>query len=156
ANSEGRQVFSTPGDGKLFSAIVAVYGLRVAEQMVALDEASESPPTPGASERPQVSGYVSRPSCYKATRQFTSLFVNGRWVQSRPLIYAVEEAYHSLLLPGRHPVAAVNIALDPAEMDVNVPPAKTEVRFLRERLVYAAVQRAVRAAVLAAAATPEI
>ncbi|HET8906505.1 MAG TPA: DNA mismatch repair endonuclease MutL [Ktedonobacterales bacterium] len=174
AISEGRQVFSTPGDGKLLSAIVAVYGLRVAEQLVALDdetasdtEATDSPPQTGGAasqrperperpERPQVSGYVSRPSCYKATRQFISFFVNGRWVQSRTLSYAVEEAYHSLLLTGRHPVAVINIALDPAEMDVNVHPAKTEVRFLRERMVYAAVQRAVRAAVLATAETPEL
>ena len=163
AMSEGRQVFITPGDGRLLSAIVAVYGLRVAEQMVALDEESDAsggampePPASGASERPRVSGYVSRPSCYKATRQFISLFVNGRWVRSQTLNYAVEEAYHSLLLAGRHPVAVIAIALDPAEMDVNVHPAKTEVRFLRERLVYAAVQRAVRAAVLATAETPEI
>jgi DNA mismatch repair protein MutL len=168
AISDGRQVFSTPGDGKLLSAIVAVYGLRVAEQMVALDdetasdaEATDNPPQKGDAasqrpERPQVNGYVSRPSCYKATRQFISFFVNGRWVQSRTLSYAVEEAYHSLLLTGRHPVAVINIALDPAEMDVNVHPAKTEVRFLRERMVYAAVQRAVRAAVLATAETPEL
>jgi DNA mismatch repair protein MutL len=158
AISEGRQVFSTPGDGKLLSAIVAVYGLRVAEQMVALDEESDTGHLQEhtASERPQVSGYVSRPSCYKATRQFISFFVNGRWVQSRTLNYAVEEAYHSLLLTGRHPIAVINIALDPSEMDVNVHPAKTEVRFLRERLVYAAVQRAVRAAVLATAETPEL
>ena len=80
-----------------------------------------------------------RPTCYKATRQYISFFVNRRWVQSRTLNYAVEEAYHSLLLTGRHPVAVVNIALDPALIDVNVHPAKTEVRFLRERLVYAAV-----------------
>ena len=160
AISEGRQVFSTPGDGRLLSAIVAVYGLRVAEQMVALDEESDTPPSatpePMVTGRPQVSGYVSRPSCYKATRQFISFFVNGRWVQSRTLNYAVEEAYHSLLLAGRHPIAVVNIRLDPAEMDVTVHPAKTEVRFLRERLVYAAVQRAVRAAVLATAETPEL
>ncbi|HEY1390896.1 MAG TPA: DNA mismatch repair endonuclease MutL, partial [Ktedonobacterales bacterium] len=158
AISEGRQVFSTPGDGKLLSAIVAVYGLRVAEQMVALDEdtEAESAHESASSERPRVSGYVSRPSCYKATRQFISFFVNGRWVQSRTLNYAVEEAYHSLLLTSRHPIAVVNIALDPAEMDVNVHPAKTEVRFLRERLVYAAVQRAVRAAVLATAEAPEL
>ncbi len=158
AISEGRQVFSTPGDGRLLSAIVAVYGLRVAEQMVALDEDAdaEQPQENAASERPQVSGYVSRPSCYKATRQFISFFVNGRWVQSRTLNYAVEEAYHSLLLTGRHPIAVISIALDPAEMDVNVHPAKTEVRFLRERLVYAAVQRAVRTAVLATAETPQL
>ncbi len=111
--------------------------------------------TPGQ-ERPRVSGYVSRPSSYKATRQYLSFFVNRRWVQSRTLSYAVEEAYHSLLLTGRHPIAVVNIEMDPADLDVNVHPAKTEVKFLRERLVYATVARAVRAAVLATAEAPEV
>ena len=107
-------------------------------------------------ERPVVSGYVSKPTCYKATRQYMSFFVNRRWVQSRTLSFAVEEAYHSLLLTGRHPVAVVNISLDPALIDVNVHPAKTEIRFLRERQVYAAVQRATREAVLAGAETPVV
>jgi len=175
-SSEGRQALVTAGDGKLLSAITAVYGLSVAEQMVALPgvETAPNPPadlSPGpspkaggerpreegiVSERPVVSGYVSRPSCYKATRQYLSFFVNRRWVQSRTLSYAVEEAYHSLLLTGRHPIAAIDIALDPALLDVNVHPAKTEIRFLRERQVYAAVQRAVRAAVVATAETPEV
>ncbi|HUY80042.1 MAG TPA: DNA mismatch repair endonuclease MutL, partial [Ktedonobacterales bacterium] len=103
-----------------------------------------------------VSGYISRPTCYKATRQFLSFFVNRRWVQSRSLSFAVEEAYHSLLLTGRHPVVVVNVTLDPSLLDVNVHPAKTEVRFLRERQVYAAVQRATRAALLATAAAPDV
>jgi DNA mismatch repair protein MutL len=167
--SEGRQVFTTPGDGKLFSVLVAVYGLSIAEQMVALegaeetvfgaDDASTPRPTPTMSdtdERPRVGGYVSRPSCYKATRNYLSFFVNRRWVQSRTLSYAVEEAYHSLLLTGRHPIAVINITMDPSLLDANVHPAKTEVKFLQERRVYATVQRAVRAAVLATIETPAI
>ncbi len=157
--TEGRPALVTTGDDKLLSVITAVYGLSVAEQMVVLGESSP-PPLQGQgsipSERPVVSGYVSRPSCYKATRQYLSFFVNRRWVQSRTLSYAVEEAYHSLLLTGRHPIAVVDIALDPALLDVNVHPAKTEIKFLRERQVYAAVQRAVRAVVLATAETPEV
>jgi DNA mismatch repair protein MutL len=163
ASSEGRQVFATPGDGKLVSTLVAVYGLRVAEEMVPLgdmevaDDGEESDSVASrAGERPHVHGYVSRPTCYKATRQYLSFFVNRRWVQSRTLSYAVEEAYHSLLLAGRHPIAVVNVELDPALVDANVHPAKTEVRFLRERQVYAAVQRAVRAAVITTAETPQI
>src|SRR5256712_11006855 len=70
------------------------------------------------------------------------------------LTTAVEEAYHSLLLPGRHPIAVVNIALDPTLLDVNVHPAKTEIRFLKERRVYAAVLRAARQALLAEAEMP--
>ena len=157
--SDGRQAFSSPGDGKLASVLIAVYGLSVAEQMMALPEAAE--PAEHATslpsdERAHVSGYVSRPSCYKSTRHYISLFVNRRWVQSRTLSFAIEEAYHSLMLTGRHPVAVVNITLDPALVDVNVHPAKTEVKFLHERQVYAVVQRAVRATVLATAESPEV
>ena len=163
--SEGRQVFSTPGDGRLTSVLIAVYGLGVAQQMVPLlgtdeapDRSRHSPEEPGGSEseRPVVSGYVSRPSCYKATRNYLSFFVNRRWIQSRTLTYAVEEAYHSLLLTGRHPIAVLQICLDPALLDANVHPAKTEVKFLHERRVYAAVQRAVRDAVIETAETPEV
>jgi DNA mismatch repair protein MutL len=149
--SEGRQLFSTPGDGQLTSVLVEIYGLQVAEQMVpisSLDGRDDDP------ERPVVTGYTSLPSCYKSTRQHMSFFVNHRWVLSRMLSYAVEEAYHSLLLPGRHPIAVVNIAVDPAQIDVNVHPAKTEIRFLKERRVYAAILRAIRGAVLAEAAVP--
>jgi DNA mismatch repair protein MutL len=163
ATSEGREVFHTSGDGKLLNVLIAVYGLSVAEQMVPIGETALPADAPGAGElappdadRPRVAGYVSKPTCFKATRQYLSFFVNGRWVQSRTLSYAVEEAYHSLLLTGRHPVAVVNLTLDPWLLDVNVHPAKTEIKFLRERQVYAAVQRATRAAVIETATTPEV
>ncbi len=149
--SEERQIFATPGDGQLSSVLIEIYGLQVAEQMVpisSLDGKDED------SERPVVSGYISLPTCYKSTRQHMSFFVNRRWVLSRMLSYAVEEAYHSLLLTGRHPIAVVNIAIDPTQIDVNVHPAKTEIRFLKERRVYAAVMRAVRRAVLEEAEIP--
>ncbi len=161
--SEGREVFRSPGDGRLLSAIAAAYGLGVAEQMIPLAETEagergEGSAGAAATEAalPRVHGYVSRPSCYKATRQYLSFFVNGRWVQSRTLGFAVEEAYHSLLLTGRHPVAVIQIAVDPAEIDVNVHPAKTEIKFLQERRVYALVQQAVREAVIATAETPSV
>ena len=149
--SEGRQIFSTPGDGQLSSVLIEIYGLQVAEQMVpisSLDGREEDP------ERPVVTGYTSLPACYKNTRQQISFFVNRRWVLSRMLTTAVEEAYHSLLLAGRHPIAVVNISLDPTLLDVNVHPAKTEIRFLKERRVYAAVLRAVRRALLEEAEMP--
>ncbi|HEU5367902.1 MAG TPA: DNA mismatch repair endonuclease MutL, partial [Ktedonobacterales bacterium] len=152
--SEGRQVFSTSGDSQLFSALVTVYGLEIADQMIAVQ--SETRPDQDETHPPQVSGFISRPTCYKSTRQYLSFFVNRRWVQSRTLSFAVEEAYHSLLLAGRHPIAVLNIQLDPALLDVNVHPAKTEVKFLRERQVYAAVQRAVRAALLEISEAPEV
>ena len=149
--SDGRQIFSTPGDGQLPSVLLEIYGLQIAEQMVpisSLDGKDED------EERPVVSGFTSLPTCYKSTRQHMSFFVNRRWVLSRMLSYAVEEAYHSLLMAGRHPLAVVNITLDPTQIDVNVHPAKTEIRFLKERRVYAAVQRAVRQAILQEAHMP--
>src|SRR5579875_1869395 len=152
--SEGRQVFATPGDGQLASVLIEIYGLQVAEQMVPISslEGNEKDNDP---ERPVVSGYISLPACYKSTRQYISFFVNRRWVMSRVLTAAVEEAYHSLLLAGRHPISVVNITLDPSQLDVNVHPAKTEIRFLKERRVYAAVLRAVRNALLAQAEMPK-
>jgi DNA mismatch repair protein MutL len=167
ALSEGRQVFVTPGDGSLRGSLVAVYGVRITDDMVPFGEQREDAIAAATAAqaidaldddggRPGVGGYISRPTTYKGTRHAISVFVNRRAVQSRTLTYAVEEAYHTLLLAGRHPIAVVNLELDPALLDVNVHPAKTEVRFLRERQVYAAVQRAVRAAVLAQAETPEI
>ncbi len=134
------------------SVLIELYGLQVAEQMVpisSLDGRDDDP------ERPVVTGYTSHPACYKSTRQHISFFVNRRWVLSRMLTSAVEEGYHSLLLTGRHPIAVVNIQMDPALLDVNVHPAKTEIRFLRERRVYAAVLRAVRRGLLAEPAMPQ-
>jgi DNA mismatch repair protein MutL len=149
--SEGRQIFTTSGDGQLSSVLVEIYGLQFAEQMVPISSLDGKDDDP---ERPVVSGYISLPTCYKSTRQHMSFFVNRRWVLSRMLSYAVEEAYHSLLLAGRHPIAVVNIAVDPTQIDVNVHPAKTEIRFLKERRVYAAILRAVRSAVLEGAEIP--
>ncbi|MBV9228755.1 MAG: DNA mismatch repair endonuclease MutL [Chloroflexi bacterium] len=142
--SDGRQIFATPGDGQLSSVLVEVYGLQIAEQMVPIIAMSR----PEETEYPVVSGYVSRPACYKSTRQHISFFVNRRWVLSRMLTTAVDEAYKSLLLTGRHPIAVINIQIDPSMLDVNVHPAKTEIRFLKERRVFAAVLRAVREALL--------
>jgi DNA mismatch repair protein MutL len=159
ALSEGREIFHTVGDGSLLNVIIAVHGLRVAQEMVPIGEAAfgeSAMDGATAVDRPRVSGYVSRPTTYKATRQYMSFFVNHRWAQSRSLSYAVEEAYHSLLLVGRHPIAVINLAIDPWLLDVNAHPAKTEIKFLRERQVYAAVLRTTRAAVIETAATPEV
>src|SRR6266700_2840023 len=78
--SEGRQIFATQGDGQLPSVLLEVYGLQVAGQMVPISSLAGRDDDP---ERPVVSGYVSRPTCYKSTRQHLSFFVNRRWVLSR-------------------------------------------------------------------------
>ncbi len=152
--SDGKQIFATLGDGQLTSVLVEVYGLQIADQMVQAG-APAQPDRTDDLEYPVVTGYVSRPSCYKSTRQFISFFVNRRWVLSRMLTSAVEGAYHSLLLTGRHPIAVINIQIDPTLLDVNVHPAKTEIRFLKERRVFAAVLRAVRQALLEEPSMPQ-
>ena len=149
--SDGRQIFSTPGDGQLASVLVEVYGLQIAQQMIPVQEQ----PRADDPSYPVVSGYVSRPTCYKSTRQYISFFVNRRWVLSRMLTAAVEGGYHSLLLSGRHPIAVINVEIDPTLLDVNVHPAKTEIRFLKERRVFAAILRAVRDALLEEPAMPQ-
>jgi DNA mismatch repair protein MutL len=156
--NEGKLALRTPGDGQLTSAIAAIYDLKTAEQMVpiAYGDDSDLRNLPFMERPPMVTGMTSRPACFKSNKQHIHLFVNRRWVRSQSLAYAIEEAYHSLLLTGRHPIAVVNIEIDPALLDVNVHPAKTEVKFARERQAYAAVQRAIRAALIDTTAAPVV
>ncbi len=149
--SDNRQIFATPGDGQLSSVLVEVYGLQVTDQMIPVKSTEQNNDT----EYPIVSGYVSRPTCYKSTRQHISFFVNRRWVLSRMLTASLEGAYHSLLLTGRHPIAVINIQIDPTLLDVNVHPAKTEIRFLKDRLVFTTILRTVRATLLEEPEMPE-
>jgi len=95
---------------------------------------------------PTVWGYVSQPGTSRANRQYINFFVNHRPIESRSLIFAVTEAYHTLLMTGRFPVVVLNVELDPGTVDVNVHPAKIEVKFQDERQVFVTVQRAVRQA----------
>ncbi len=143
--SDGRDTISSSGSGDLLTAIARVYGWRVAESMleVELDD-------PAAS----VAGYVGPPSVSRPNRSDMHLYVNGRWVQSRSLLYAVQEAYSSLLMVGRFPVVVLSVRVPPEHLDVNVHPQKAEVRFADERGVSSAVGRAVRSP-LVQAASPE-
>lgn len=153
--NDGRPVFQSTGTGKLLDVLIEVYGLDVARRLIPLSgSADEHRESTGSAGR--VSGYVSPPSLHRSNRSQIDLLVNGRWIQDRSLTYAIGEAYRTLLPKGRHPIALVCITLDPAEIDVNVHPAKTEVRFRDSRGVFAAVQRAVRAAVVEQAPVPHL
>jgi DNA mismatch repair protein MutL len=139
---DGRRTLATDGAGDRLNTIVSVHGAEVAAQMLPLNpEAAEVPDV-------RVSGYVSAPALNRAHRQGILLFINGRWIQNRALGFALEEAYHSLLMIGRHPLAIVDIALPPELVDVNVHPTKSEVRFFDERAICRALSRATRAAIL--------
>jgi DNA mismatch repair protein MutL len=146
--SDGRMALQSPGSGELYDMLVKVYGLEVAQQMLPV-AASDHP-----ASNVQVSGFVGAPSIHRSTRKYITFFVNGRWIQDRSLAYAVEEAYHTLLPTGRHPIVVLNITLDSEEVDVNVHPTKGEVRFRQGREVFAVVQRAVRHTLTTGAPVP--
>lgn len=143
---DGRSSFQTDGQGSLIGAAAAIYGAEYGQQVLELRPLETGAAIPGVS----VSGWVGAPSLTKAHRQGMHFMVNGRWIQNRALGFALEEAYHSLLMVGRHPMAMVKIEVDPATVDVNVHPTKAEVRFHDERAVCRAVQRSAHAALAGA------
>jgi DNA mismatch repair protein MutL len=103
-----------------------------------------------------VRGYVSLPSLTRANRSAIDIFVNRRYVEDRSLTHAVVQAYHTLLPVGRYPVAVVFVEIDPSQVDVNVHPQKTQVRFVEERRIFSAVQKAVRRTLINAAPIPDL
>jgi DNA mismatch repair protein MutL len=133
---DGRSVLRTPG-GTLLDALRGVLGGEAAGQLIEIAAEGEV----------EVGGAVSEPRAHRAARGGVVLVVNRRRVHNRALGVAVEEAYRGLLPAGRHPFGVVTVRLDPAAVDVNVHPAKREVRFREEGRVFAAVQRACWAAV---------
>ncbi|MEJ7761313.1 MAG: DNA mismatch repair endonuclease MutL [Thermomicrobiales bacterium] len=143
---DGRQSLATDGRGDLAAIAIAIHGPEVAGGILPLSDLEASLAVPGVS----VSGWVGLPSLTKSHRQAMHFFVNGRWIQHRSLGFALEEAYHSLLMVGRHPVATVHLTVDPSAVDVNVHPTKAEVRFHDERAAARAVQRTAHAALAGA------
>jgi len=131
---DGRAAVSSAGDGDRRRAFASVHGAAVAAEMLDIVGL------------PLVSGMVSQPRLSRGSRDGLVLAVNGRPITSRPLLYALEDCYQGRLERGRHPIAAIDIGIDAALVDVNVHPAKREVRFRDEGAVFAALQRAVRSA----------
>ncbi|MFO7634815.1 MAG: DNA mismatch repair endonuclease MutL [Caldilinea sp.] len=175
--NDGRLVFQSTGSGDLLDVLIMIYGRENAQQMVSLTgaphrntpgldnlaldvdfrgDAPARPPLPVEREGAHVIGYVSLPSLTRANRSAIDLFVNRRYVEDRSLTHAVVQAYHTLLPVGRYPVAVVFVEIDPSQVDVNVHPQKTQVRFFEERRIFAAVQKAVRRTIISAAPIPDL
>jgi len=153
---DGRTVLRTAGSGQLIESAIEVYGLEIARNLLEVT-AEERGWAAGVGTRSVlVSGMVSSPKIARSGRDYLSFFVNRRWITSRLLIRAVEDAYHGLLMIGRHPVAIINISLPASEMDVNIHPTKSEVRFRNEGMVFGAVQKAVRRTLISQAPVPTI
>ena len=131
---DNRVAVSSAGDGDRRRAIGSVYGPAVAAEMLEIVG------------MPLVTGMVSQPRLSRGSRDGMVVAVNGRPISARSLVYALEECYSGRLERGRHPVAVIDVGIEPELVDVNVHPAKKEVRFRDEGAVFGALQRAVRAA----------
>ena len=146
---DGKVSFTSPGNGLHREALLAVYGPQAATAML---EVHGEDPESGY----QVDGFAGAPSLTRANRTYMTFFINRRWVQSRMLSFAVEEAYSGLLQMKRYPMAALNINIPYDEVDVNSHPSKREVRFREENRVFSTVQRAVRAVLVADSPVPNL
>jgi DNA mismatch repair protein MutL len=145
--SEGKTPsLQTAGDGNRRAILAALYGVDTARQM--LDVIS-------AEDGLKLTGFISPVAQTRSNRKEITFFINGRWVQDTPLTTALLQAYHTLLMVGRYPLATLFLDVPPEEVDVNVHPAKAEVRFRNPDRIFSFVQRSVRRAILAFTPVPQ-
>jgi DNA mismatch repair protein MutL len=153
--TDGKLAFQSTGSGKLYDVLVKVYGLETAAQMIEVARGDpEGGDPPG--RKITVTGYIGAPGLNRSSRSYITLFINRRWFQDTSLTYGVIQAYHTLLMVGRYPMAVLFIDMDPAEVDVNVHPTKAEVRFRDNNAVFGAVQRRVRRTLTDLAPIPQV
>ena len=134
---DGRETFATAGQNSRREAAASVYGPEIGAALIDARNADENH---------TIEALLAPPSHSRSSRSYITIFINRRWVRSRSLSFAVEEAYQGLLQVRRFPLAIVDLRLPPEEVDVNVHPAKTEVRLRNERQIFALVQRPIRGA----------
>lgn len=136
---DNRTEFNSGGDGELFTAVYAVYGRDFARDLIPVDYEFEGI---------KVGGYVIKPLYAKNNRTFQNFFVNGRYVKSRLCSSALESAFTNMIMTGKFPACVLMIDLPPSAMDVNIHPAKAEVRFTNEKTVSDAIYFAVKNALM--------
>jgi len=132
-----RPSLRTTGNGDLREVISEIYSSDLAQRMLKVEQKDGMA---------KVNGLTSPPSLARSNRNYLSFFVNRRWVHSPLLARATEEAYHGLLMVGQHPVAVVNISLPAQELDVNIHPAKAQIKFCHEQAAFSSVQKAIEEA----------
>lgn len=138
---DGKQVFSTDGKGKLMAPVFAVFGKEMTANMIEVPRCERNGMT--------AYGYIVKPHAGRPNRSMQHFFVNGRYVKSRLMQAALEEAYRNAMITGKYPSGAVFLELPLAAVDVNVHPAKTEVKFSQEKPVFEAVYAACKNAIAA-------
>jgi DNA mismatch repair protein MutL len=132
-----RPSLRTTGHGDLREVVNEIYGSELAQRMLKVEQKDGLV---------KVSGLTSPPSLARSNRNYLSFFVNRRWVRSPLLTRATEEAYRGLLMDGQHPIAVINISLPAQELDVNIHPAKAQIKFCHEHTVFSSVQKAIEEA----------
>jgi len=154
--SDGRNiVLQTSGDGDRRAILAALYGVDVAKQMLEV-MAGEDLSTGSGQSANRLTGFISPTSLTRSNRKELTFFVNGRWVHDVALTTALLQAYHTLLMVGRYPLTALFLEINPEDVDVNVHPAKAEVRFRNQDKVFSFVQRSARKALLAYSPIPNV
>lgn len=136
---DNRVDFNSSGDGELFSAVYAVYGRDFARDLMSVEYESGGV---------RVEGFTVKPLYSKNNRSFQNFFVNGRYVQSKLCSSALENAYTNMIMTGKFPACVLMISISPAAMDVNIHPAKAQVRFTDEKAVSDAIYFAVKNAMV--------
>lgn len=118
-----RKLLQTNGNGDVRQVLAAIYGMPIAKKLV---------PLTGSSLDYQISGFASMPEVTRASRNYISTMINGRFIKNYSLAKAIQEGYHTLLPIGRYPIVLLHVEMDPLLVDVNVHPSKMEVRFSKE------------------------
>lgn len=136
---DGKQALKTFGDGKLISSIYSVFGKDFANGLIPVEYELDAI---------KIKGYVSKPVNSRPNRNMQNFFINGRYVKTRTAMAAIEEAFKGSIMAGKFPSCVLNIKLPFEMIDVNVHPAKIEVRFINERPVFDAVYHAVKSALM--------
>src|SRR5947209_3187108 len=149
---EERPLLQTSGSGNLATTLAELYHLPLAEM---LNPISFQSPSGDNTHSFKLHGYIGNRALAQGSRQHITLFINGRWVQSRPIQEALESGYRGLLPKGKHPLLVLCIDLPAEELDANVHPAKTEVKLMREAEIAAAVTQIIRAVLERSPALPE-
>ncbi|MBO5912592.1 MAG: DNA mismatch repair endonuclease MutL [Clostridia bacterium] len=144
---DGKQVFVTPGDGKLLSAIYAVCGREFASTLI---------PVEGEMNGIKVSGYTCRPTACRPKKNAQFVFLNGRYVRSGTVAAALDAAYKNMAMVGRFPAAVLHLTVPYGAVDINVHPAKTEVRFSDERRIFDCVMFSIKNALAKGDERPEM
>ena len=132
--NNGRTVIETPGNGRLLDVVSALYGTKTAGEMLEVS---------GENERGILSGLISKPSLLKSSRQYQTLIINRRVVESSAVSKAVDNAYHSLLPKNGYPILVLAFTVAPESIDVNVHPQKREIKFSDEQSIFRLVYHSV-------------